>query len=353
MSVAYAPSPTQVTPTDRLSITLFLALCAHLILVFGVSFIKEDRPRHHTSSIDIVLVQRKTAVTPKQADFIGQANQLGSGQQHTRERPSTPLPSPLLSNTPDLAASNRHSVQSTEVLAPVAKPTKTTPQPPAATTAQKRPVIASRKSLAKDKLKQRLVKAPAAKQHQPSKIKARAKPPAKTAARIPSKTKPKATAVQKALEQPRPTLNAATLVRRSLAMASLSAEVNRSLNAYAKQPRRKWISASTRESKYAAYMESWRTKVERIGNLNYPDEARRRRLSGSLLMVVAIKADGSVKDVTLRRSSGHKVLDDAARRIVLLAAPFARFPKSIRKETDILYIQRTWRFSVNHRFASR
>ena len=79
MSVAYAPSPALVTPTDRLSVTIFLAICAHLIVVIGVSFVPEDRPTQHTSSVDIVLVQRKTETAPKDADFIGQANQLGSG----------------------------------------------------------------------------------------------------------------------------------------------------------------------------------------------------------------------------------------------------------------------------------
>ena len=98
----------------------------------------------------------------------------------------------------------------------------------------------------------------------------------------------------------------------------------------------------------AAYMHDWVRRVERVGNLNYPDEARRRRLSGSLVLVVGIKADGSIYDVMLRDSSGHQVLDDAARRIVELAAPFAPFPGELRKETDILFITRTWKFLSNN-----
>jgi protein TonB len=146
-------------------------------------------------------------------------------------------------------------------------------------------------------------------------------------------------------------IDAAALVRRSLAMASLSAEVDQRLQAYAKRPRQKWISARTREHRYAAYMEAWRAKVERVGNLNYPDEARRRNLSGDLLLDVAIRTDGSVVEISVRRSSGHKVLDDAAARIVRLAAPFAPFPKSIKEETDILHVQRTWRFLTGNRFS--
>ncbi len=354
MSVAYAPSPAQITAMDRLSLTVFLALCVHLIVVFGVSFVKEDRPTQRTSSIDIVLVQRKTETAPEKADFIGQANQLGSGQE--KERPSTPLPSRLLSNTPVLAASARPSEQRTEVITPVARPAAVTPRPPAPSVTQQRPVLAVKQSPAEDKIEPQALKAPAVKKTRPVKVKIKTRPTqADSQARAKShkKIQPQPAPVARAREQTQPTLDAATLVRRSLAMASLSAEVDRNLNTYAKRPRRKWISASTRESKYAAYMEAWRTKVERIGNLNYPDQARRKRLSGSLLMVVAITADGNVKEVSLRRSSGQKVLDDAARRIVLLAAPFARFPKSIKEETDILYIQRTWRFSTNNRFASR
>jgi protein TonB len=149
------------------------------------------------------------------------------------------------------------------------------------------------------------------------------------------------------------TLTAAALVNRSLAMASLSAEIDRRLEAYAKRPKRKWITARTREHKYAAYMEAWRQKVERVGNLNYPDEARRANLSGNLLLDVALRPDGSVDEIILRRSSGKKVLDDAAIRIVKLAAPFARFPNNIAEDTDILHVERTWQFLSGNRFRSR
>ncbi|MEJ2760202.1 MAG: energy transducer TonB [Gammaproteobacteria bacterium] len=97
-------------------------------------------------------------------------------------------------------------------------------------------------------------------------------------------------------------------------------------------------------------MEAWRAKVERVGNLNYPQEAQRQGLSGSLILDVALNPDGSVKKIIVRRSSGYKVLDDAAIRIVKLASPFAPFPDDIRKETDILHITRTWQFLANSSF---
>ena len=135
-------------------------------------------------------------------------------------------------------------------------------------------------------------------------------------------------------------------------MASLNAEIAQRLEARAKRPRRKFISASTREHKYAAYMEAWRVKVERIGNLNYPEVARRHNLTGSLILDVALKPDGSITDIAVRRASGYKLLDEAAIRIVNLSSPFAPFPSDIEAEVDILHITRTWQFLTNYRLTS-
>ena len=138
--------------------------------------------------------------------------------------------------------------------------------------------------------------------------------------------------------------DATELLANTLKIAALSAELDRKLEAQSQRPRRKFISASTKEYNYAAYMEAWRAKVERVGNLNYPEEARKNNVSGSLILDVALNADGSVEEITVRRSSGSKILDDAAINIVKLSAPFAPFPDHIRKETDILHITRTWQF---------
>jgi periplasmic protein TonB len=124
----------------------------------------------------------------------------------------------------------------------------------------------------------------------------------------------------------------------------LTAELDRRSLSASRQERRKAVNASTQEYKYASYLEAWRSKVERIGNLNYPDEAKRRKLYGNLLMHVAVRSDGSIERIRVVRSSGHKLLDDAAVRIVRLAAPFAPFPPEIREEVDVLDITRTWQF---------
>ncbi|WP_297527290.1 energy transducer TonB [Thiohalobacter sp.] len=142
----------------------------------------------------------------------------------------------------------------------------------------------------------------------------------------------------------RPTPTAAELIERSMELVTLDEQIRQSMQAYAERPRQTFISAATREFKYANYMNDWVNKVERVGNLNYPDEARRRGLSGSLLLDVALNPDGSIHSITVLRPSGHKVLDDAAINIVRLAAPFPPLPDDIRRDTDILHITRTWEF---------
>jgi protein TonB len=136
-------------------------------------------------------------------------------------------------------------------------------------------------------------------------------------------------------------------------ISRLTAELHRKTEAYAKRPRHKHISARTKEYKYASYLDAWRRKVERVGNLNYPDEARRQRLHGSLILHVALRPNGTIINVWVRRSSGHKLLDDAAVRIVKLAAPYAPFPAEIRKETDVLDITRTWQFLSSNQLLAK
>ncbi|NEX18604.1 MAG: energy transducer TonB [Halochromatium sp.] len=135
---------------------------------------------------------------------------------------------------------------------------------------------------------------------------------------------------------------------RNAEMANLAARIEERSQAYASRARRRAISTATREYIYANYMEAWRRKVERIGNLNYPREARELGLFGSLILHVAVRADGSLEGIRVVRSSGHEVLDQAAIRIVELAAPFAPFPPNIKRETDVLDITRTWQFQRNN-----
>jgi protein TonB len=138
---------------------------------------------------------------------------------------------------------------------------------------------------------------------------------------------------------------------RSAEIAALTARTNARHASQAGRARRKAISTNTREYRYAAYMEAWRRKVEAIGNLNYPQEAKQHGIFGSLILHAAISADGSLEQVRVVRSSGHPVLDQAAIDIVKLAAPYAPFPDDIKAETDVLDITRVWQFQRNNRLG--
>jgi protein TonB len=142
------------------------------------------------------------------------------------------------------------------------------------------------------------------------------------------------------------------LVQKSLEIARLEAQINKNWDAYQKQPRRKFIGARTQEYRFAQYIEDWRIKVERIGNLNYPEQARQQKIFGSLRLSVSINADGSLGPIEVSKSSGNRVLDAAAMRIVKLAAPYSPLPPDIRKDTDILVITRTWTFTSSDRLES-
>jgi len=128
-------------------------------------------------------------------------------------------------------------------------------------------------------------------------------------------------------------------------MAQLQASISQQWDEYQKRPKRAFVGANVRVYAFARYVEDWVTKVERVGNVNYPEAARRQGIYGSLRLTVSIFADGRIESVEVDRSSGSRILDAAAIRIVELAAPYAPFPEEMRKKADILSITRTWTFT--------
>lgn len=146
-------------------------------------------------------------------------------------------------------------------------------------------------------------------------------------------------------EQPQPEYpDAAQLMRQSMNMATLQPEISEQRQWQSKLPRRQFISANTREYEFASYMSTWVSKVERVGNLNYPSELRRKKLHGDLVLTVGINQNGTVESVDVMRSSGIPEIDRAAISIVQLAAPYAPLPDNITERVDVLHITRTWRF---------
>ncbi|NNM83116.1 MAG: energy transducer TonB [Burkholderiales bacterium] len=143
------------------------------------------------------------------------------------------------------------------------------------------------------------------------------------------------------------------LVKKSIEIAKLEAQIDSEMDAYQKIPKETDVSPSTTEYRFARYVEDWRVKVERIGSVNFPEEAKRKRIFGHMLMNVCIRSDGSLDRVQIVRSSGQPVLDEAAIRIAKLAAPYSPLPGNIRKDTDILCIYRTWFFTTSNEMVSK
>ena len=307
-----------VSPGDRLGATALFAILAHLIVILGVTFVPEDRPERRAMTLDVVLVPPSPEAAPDTPQFLSRTNQDGGGDSVEKLRPETPAPVPLVAEGPVTAATTVVSGTGTPSVEPALRPARAQEVrnlfelPAEADPAQPQPATGVGES-------------------------GSASGPMSTPAAAPSPVRD---------------TDASPPVSRSAALAALSAEIERKLLAYPKRPRRKWISARTREHEFAAYMDAWRRKVERVGNLNYPDDAARRGLSGRLLLEVALLPDGTVEDIVLRRSSGQPILDEAAVRIVNLAAPFARFPETIAREVDVLHIERTWIFHSSGGFLS-
>lgn len=159
---------------------------------------------------------------------------------------------------------------------------------------------------------------------------------------------------QNTSEQPTPAPNVSglDLAESARAMARLEGEISKSTDEYSKRPRKKFIGARAEEYRFAQYIEDWRQKIERIGTLNYPAAAR-GKMYGSLLLTVSINADGTVTRIDINRSSGYKVLDDSARRIVQMASPYAAFPPDIRRDTDVIEITRTWYFTQGDQLSAK
>ena len=326
-----------VTPGDRLGLTICIAIIIHTMVVMGISFTPEPVPESRYESLEVILVTQRSEKPPEDADMLAQANLEGGGNSETSERPSAPVEAPMPAPTPEVAATPAPPVEPEVAQEPVPE----APVAAAASEAQK----ADAEEVAE--VEERLVEETTQAELATPEPEAKPEPEAPVAEASPVKKQPQ----PRIVTPPLPT--AAQLITRSFAMASLNAELQQKLELRARRPRRKFISANTKEFRFAAYMEAWRAKVERVGNINYPDEARQRDLSGSLLLDVAINPDGSVREITVRRSSGQKVLDDAAVRIVELASPFARFPDDFLKEIDILHVTRTWKFLNNAKFSSR
>lgn len=272
-----------------LAIALAFSLVLHAFVLFGIGFVLPDprKAADFLQPLQVVLVNAKSKSRPTLADALAQNNLDGGG--NTQENRVAQSPLPTLRD--DKQFTPEQSAQRVRQLEQEAKRLLTRSK--------------STYSVAPEKNPQQ--------------------------------------------QEARNNANDQDLVQRSLEIARLEAQINKDMDTYQKMPRRTFIGARTREYRFAQYVEDWRIKVERFGNLNYPEAARQKKIYGSLQLTVSIRADGSVESMEISRSSGQPILDAAAQRIVRLAAPFPPLPANIRRDTDILSITRTWTFTQSDR----
>lgn len=271
--------------SDSVAIAAAVAVGLHAAVIGLVHFeFLGQRPDDVPSSLDVVMVEFATEEAPEEADFLAQATQRGGGTAEEVDRPAEP------------AASSPE-----EEFAPV--------------------------------------------EQEASDASVREEPEQVDEIVQVESTDPAPAVSEETEVDPEVEVSTSELIEQSRSMARASTELFSDAADYPERPRRKFVSANTREHLYAGYMRSWVSKVERVGNLNYPERARRQNLAGALVLSVDVLEDGSVGRIRVLRSSGHDVLDEAAVRIVRLSAPFAPLPEEIRREVDVLTITRTWQFS--------
>lgn len=273
------------TSNDRFAVSILMALGLHAVILLGVGFAMDFRPlTHPLDTLDVVLVNWKSETRPDEADFLAQASQQGGGESNEAKRPS------------------QENTGASPGPADGDDPIDQQEQASSALDAAREQILVEDN---RSEFSQQITN----------------------------------------IEQPNVLPSAATLMQESMTMARLQPSIQRDRESQSKLPRRKWISANTREYEFAAYMQAWVAKVERVGNLNYPDEVRRLKLVGDLVMTVGINLDGSIESIEIQRSSGKPQLDQAATRIVRLAGPYSPLPEHINASVDVLHITRTWRFA--------
>jgi protein TonB len=283
-----------VYSNERFGFTVFLSTCVHAMVILGAGFTYLEEMSNQPS-MEITLAQYASEVAPDDADFLAQENQTGSGTLDESAAPSTPFESEFNDNSIQEVATVQQTVADTQNAL--------------------QDIVVLTTNLSEEEIAQQLE--------------------------------------DELAESEEPQADLTTPENISMAIASLQAQLDLQRQAYAKKPRTYTISsASTQKSHDALYLDSWRKRIESVGNLNYPDSARRQNIYGSLRLLVTIFPDGSLKDVEILQSSSSRILDQAAVDIVNMAAPFEPFPAELRGEVDILEIIRTWRFHEGDAFSS-
>lgn len=312
----------QLRKQDPLVFTILMSLVLHVIIIIVIKFEPPDlrKLKDKMPPLEVLLVNAKTLSAPTKADALAQANLDRGGNTDKDRKMKSALPSPR------------------------SKPAETVQK-------QTADVQLAKKLAAQQAEEEREQKRVSNLEKQSRELMA-ALSSEKKVESSPTKKASKTDATKEDQASTSKTVTAEDLMATSLEIARLEALISKQQDEYQKRPKRKFLGARAQEYRFALYVESWRQKVEKIGNLNYPEAARSQKLYGQLRMSVSIKADGSIEEIVIDKSSGYKVLDKAAERIVQMAAPYAEFPQDIKKDTDILTITRTWTFTREDSLAT-
>ena len=303
-----------------MTIALSISLLVHLVIL-SIHFEPELKKfRDKLPVLEVVLVNTKTKAKPDNTEVYAQANLDRGGNTDLDRQMKTALP----------ALKQQQADVTLKPVVNVKQSAKASEQPSDETQAQKNVA-------ALEKQAQALMTQLEAKHTVESQAVQKAK--ATEVDTLPQESQSKR-------------INLQDITAAALEMDRLEALIAKQQDEYQKRPKRKFVGGRAQEYRYALYVEAWRQKVEKIGNLNYPEAAKNLKLYGQLQLTVSIKADGSIESIEVNRSSGHKVLDAAAQHIVELGAPYARFPEDVRKEIDVLSITRTWTFTKEDSLAT-
>ena len=282
------PEKPRINASDRLGFTLFLALALHAIVVLGVGFTRSPAPDSNAlPSLDIILANSRSLEAVENPDYLAQADQAGGGKAEDKARPSAPVSANTPLDQRGLAEQARAELQKNQLVI------------------NQLYFISQQESQNRvNQLKQ---------EHDPQKE----------------------------------STQADSVDQRQSQIARLQAEIRQMTIDYAKRPKVVTLTASTKKAVEAGYLAAWVQKIEHTGNLNYPSEARLKKVVGHLRMSVRLNAAGEILDVNITRSSGSSLLDEAAKRILRLAEPFPPFPQEMKEQADQVVIIRTWDFNSN------
>ncbi|MFC3194388.1 energy transducer TonB [Marinicella sediminis] len=275
----------KITVKDKNVMTFTLASLTLSVIILGISFTATRPPEEVIHSMDVILSKKANLTAPDDAEFLAQNNQLGGGDQDKKARPTNPFSAtaPVNEGVDQQESQQRTRAQTRQNKTQLLTTTRAEQQ-----TQETQPTKDRRDQQAND-----------------------------------------------------------TTLTREQRLAKMQDEIARKIERYAKKPRSKYVSSSTKAYEFAPYINNWVKKIERTGDLNYPEQAKNKNFIGNVMLTVGIKRDGTLHEIKIIKPSDHKFLDEAAKHIVKLAQPFDPLPES-EERVDILYITRTWQFLPGH-----